>query len=245
MPVDLLYNGGVGTYVKASEKRTPTWGDRTNDRVRVKAADVPPGLWAKAGTGGFTQMARIEYWMHGGLINTDAIDNSGGVDTSDHEVNLKILLDILVKKGSSRAKRTETRSWRRWRGGCGARSGRQREPGARPDARRMRSAADYDAFVTLVDEMKLGGVIERSIRRSEPGGVAGERSEIAWLPRPLLADLLGYTKMWGYEKSCTAKSPKAKSRARSWTVTSRIACANSAPISRSTRCEGRSSRLRW
>ena len=103
-PVDLLYNGGIGTYVKASNETDGDVGDRTNDRVRVNATEVRARVVGEGGNRGFTQMGRIEYWMRGGLINTDALDNSGGVDTSDHEVNLKILLDILVKKGIVKSK---------------------------------------------------------------------------------------------------------------------------------------------
>ena len=102
--MDLLYNGGIGTYVKASNETDADVGDRTNDRVRVNAAEVRARVVGEGGNRGFTQMGRIEYWMRGGLINTDALDNSGGVDTSDHEVNIKILLDILVKKGIVKSK---------------------------------------------------------------------------------------------------------------------------------------------
>jgi glutamate dehydrogenase len=103
-PVDLLYNGGIGTYVKASGETDVEVGDRTNDRVRVNASEVRARAVGEGGNRGFTQKGRIQYWMHGGLINTDALDNSGGVDTSDHEVNIKILLDILVKKGIIKSK---------------------------------------------------------------------------------------------------------------------------------------------
>jgi glutamate dehydrogenase len=98
-PVDLLYNGGIGTYVKASSEDDADVGDRANDRVRVDGKEVRARVVAEGGNLGLTQKARLEYWTRGGLINTDAVDNSGGVDMSDHEVNLKILMDLLVKKG--------------------------------------------------------------------------------------------------------------------------------------------------
>ncbi len=98
-PVDLLYNGGIGTYVKASTESHAEVGDRTNDAVRVDGRDLRCRVVAEGGNLGFTQLGRIEYALKGGRINTDAIDNSGGVDCSDHEVNIKILLNSVVEDG--------------------------------------------------------------------------------------------------------------------------------------------------
>ncbi len=97
-PVELLWLGGIGTYVKASAEKHEDVGDRTNDNVRVNAADLGARVVGEGANLGFTQKARIEYSLGGGRINTDAVDNSAGVDTSDHEVNLKILLVGLQKK---------------------------------------------------------------------------------------------------------------------------------------------------
>ena len=91
-PVDLLWNGGIGTYVKASHETHADAGDRSNDAVRVDATALRARVVAEGGNLGLTQAARIEYALGGGLVNTDFIDNSAGVDTSDHEVNIKILL---------------------------------------------------------------------------------------------------------------------------------------------------------
>ena len=98
-PVDLLWNGGIGTYVKASTESHAEVGDRINDAVRVDAIDLRARMVGEGGNLGFTQHGRVEYALAGGLIYTDAIDNSAGVDTSDHEVNLKILLDAVVGAG--------------------------------------------------------------------------------------------------------------------------------------------------
>ena len=97
-PVELLWLGGIGTYVKASTEKNEEVGDRANDNVRVDAADLGAIVVGEGANLGFTQKARIEYSLRGGCINTDAVDNSAGVDTSDHEVNLKILLVGLQKK---------------------------------------------------------------------------------------------------------------------------------------------------
>jgi glutamate dehydrogenase len=99
-PVDLLWNGGIGTYVKASTETHAEVGDKTNDPVRVDGKKLRARVVGEGGNLGFTQLGRVEYARHGGRINTDAIDNSAGVDTSDHEVNLKILLDRNVASGA-------------------------------------------------------------------------------------------------------------------------------------------------
>ena len=98
-PVDLLYNGGIGTYVKASDESHGQVGDRANDGVRVDAAELRCRAVGEGGNLGFTQRGRVEYALAGGRIHTDAIDNSAGVACSDHEVNIKILLNAVVADG--------------------------------------------------------------------------------------------------------------------------------------------------
>jgi glutamate dehydrogenase len=99
MDADLLWNGGIGTYVKATEETHADVGDSSNDAVRVNGAELRVKVVAEGGNLGCTQRGRVEYALRGGRINTDAIDNSGGVDMSDHEVNLKIALAPLVSSG--------------------------------------------------------------------------------------------------------------------------------------------------
>ena len=98
-PVDLLWNGGIGTYVKSATESNGDAGDRANDPVRINGNDVRARVVGEGGNLGFTQLGRIEYAMAGGRINTDFIDNSAGVDTSDHEVNWKILLGLAMSRG--------------------------------------------------------------------------------------------------------------------------------------------------
>ncbi len=98
-PVDLLWNGGVGTYVKSAEESHEDAGDRANDAVRINGSEMRCLVVGEGGNLGFTQRGRIEYASKGGRINTDFIDNSGGVDCSDREVNIKILLDRVVTDG--------------------------------------------------------------------------------------------------------------------------------------------------
>ena len=96
-PVDLLWNGGIGTYVKASTESHLDAGDKANDALRVDGNQLRARVVGEGGNLGFTQLGRVEFARSGGRINTDAIDNSAGVDTSDHEVNIKILLDQSVR----------------------------------------------------------------------------------------------------------------------------------------------------
>ncbi|MFG2278226.1 NAD-glutamate dehydrogenase [Streptomyces asoensis] len=102
--VDLLWNGGIGTYVKSGAESNADVGDKANDSIRVDGADLRVKVVGEGGNLGLTQLGRIEFALHGGRINTDAIDNSAGVDTSDHEVNIKILLNGLVAEGDMTVK---------------------------------------------------------------------------------------------------------------------------------------------
>lgn len=98
-PADLLWSGGVGTYVKASSETHADVGDSGNDPVRVDARDLQVKVVGEGGNLGLTQLARVEFALNGGRVNMDAIDNSAGVDMSDHEVNLKILLGGMIERG--------------------------------------------------------------------------------------------------------------------------------------------------
>jgi glutamate dehydrogenase len=102
-PADLLFNGGIGTYVKAETESDANVGDRANDPVRVNGNQVRAKVIGEGGNLGVTSLGRIEFNLVGGRCNTDAMDNSAGVDCSDHEVNIKILIDSLVTAGKVRA----------------------------------------------------------------------------------------------------------------------------------------------
>jgi glutamate dehydrogenase len=102
-PVDLLFNGGIGTYVKAEAESDAAVGDRANDTVRVNGNEVRAKVIGEGGNLGVTSLGRVEFDLCGGRVNTDAMDNSAGVDCSDHEVNIKILVDSLVGAGAIEA----------------------------------------------------------------------------------------------------------------------------------------------
>jgi len=98
-PVDLIWNGGIGTYVKATTESHAEVGDKANDNLRIDARELNCRVLGEGGNLGFTQLGRVEFAAKGGACNTDFIDNAGGVDCSDHEVNIKILLNDLVAAG--------------------------------------------------------------------------------------------------------------------------------------------------
>jgi glutamate dehydrogenase len=105
--VDLLYFGGIGTYVKASTQTNADASDRTNDGVRIDGRDIRARVVGEGANLGFTQLGRVEFARKGGRINTDAIDNSAGVDCSDHEVNIKILLQGILAEGDMTVKQRD------------------------------------------------------------------------------------------------------------------------------------------
>ena len=107
-PVDLIYNGGIGTYVKATSETHAQVGDRAGDALRVDGRELRCKVFGEGGNLGCTQLGRIEFALAGGRINTDAIDNSAGVDTSDHEVNIKILLGLPIAEGEMTEKQRNT-----------------------------------------------------------------------------------------------------------------------------------------
>jgi glutamate dehydrogenase len=200
--IDLLYNGGIGTYVKASSEDDAEVGDRTNDRVRVNGTDVRARVVAEGGNLGLTQRARLEYWAtRGGRINTDAVDNSGGVDMSDHEVNIKILMDLLVKRGVVKGRAERNHILMEMTEEVAAlvlADNRNQARALTLDA--LRSVARYEEFVSFLEDLVGAGVLDRAddavpTRQELLSSPHRDRG----LPRPLLAVLLGHTKMYAFE----------------------------------------------
>jgi glutamate dehydrogenase len=199
--VDLLYNGGIGTYVKASGEDHAEAGDRANDRVRVDGCEVRARVVGEGGNLGLTQKARLEYWGRGGLVNTDAVDNSGGVDTSDHEVNIKIFLDMLIKKGLVKGREERNRILAEMTDDVASLVLADNAGQALAlSLDGLRSARRPEEFADLIDDLAGAGVLHRA-DESVPGreellsGPGRERG----LPRPLLCVLLGYVKMSGFQ----------------------------------------------
>jgi glutamate dehydrogenase len=209
-PVDLLYNGGIGTYVKASSEEHVAVGDRTNDRVRLDAVDLRTKVVGEGGNLGFTQRARLEYWAKDGRLNTDAIDNSGGVDMSDHEVNIKILLDLLVKKGVVTARERDSVFMEMTEDVAKLVLADNAAQALALTLDGRRSAARYAEFVDLVYELITEGVMDRV------GNDVPSRKELLesankerGLPRPLLALVLSHVKIWAFSGILESDFPES------------------------------------
>ena len=194
--VDLLYNGGIGTYVKASAEEDAEVGDRANDRVRVDGKDVRARVIGEGGNLGLTQKGRLEYWAQGGSLNTDAVDNSGGVDTSDHEVNIKILMSALMKKGVVKGKPERNRILVEMTDEVAELVLLDNDHQARAlTLDGLRSARRYEEFVSFIADLVGAGVLNR-LDDAIPAGdeLLALPTRDRGLPRPLLAVLLGHVK---------------------------------------------------
>jgi len=209
-PIDLLYNGGIGTYVKASSEENADVGDRTNDSVRVDGREVRARVVAEGGNLGLTQRGRLEYAQLGGLLNTDAIDNSGGVDMSDHEVNIKILLDILVKKGLLPGRNQRNTLLAEMTEDVAGLVLKDNESQARAiTLDGLRSARSYEEFVARMEEMVAAEIVNRADEDlPRRGELLAYPARERGLARPLLAVLLGYTKMWAFGRILQTDLPE-------------------------------------
>ncbi|MDZ7778572.1 MAG: NAD-glutamate dehydrogenase [Gemmatimonadota bacterium] len=195
-PVELLWNGGIGTYVKADSETHADAGDPANDSVRIDASELRCEVVGEGGNLGFTQAARVEYALRGGRINTDALDNSGGVDMSDHEVNLKILLQPTVAEGRmSVDERNElleelTESIAH----LVLEDNRSQSLAVSLDEQRVRES--FDDFRDLMFALEKTGELDRAGEGLPSLDVLGERREGGrTLVRPELCVLLSYAKL--------------------------------------------------
>ena len=197
MAVDLLYNGGIGTYIKASAESHVDVRDKANDRVRVDACDARARVVCEGGNLGVTQLGRLEYAARGGRINTDAVDNSAGVDLSDHEVNLKLLCQVAMEQGRLKDGAARDRLLVQVTGEVAAlclADNYHQSACVSLDQRRGRESAA--PFVSLIERRVADGVLPAAEERV-PVGEALEEAVKAHdgLLRPTLCTLLGYEKM--------------------------------------------------
>ena len=201
MPVDLLWNGGIGTYVKSSSETDAEVGDSSNNLVRIDADDLRAKVVGEGGNLGFTQLARVEYALANGRINTDAIDNSGGVDMSDHEVNIKILLQPLVKSGDlSFKQRNKLLNKMTEEVNALVLKDNYNQSLALSLAQR-RSEKDILLFASLEDYLQGRGDLNPAVEFLPERTVIAERQRAGeGFTRPELAILLAYTKMGMYRR---------------------------------------------
>ncbi len=196
MPVDLLWNGGIGTYVKASSEGHSDVGDRSNDALRVNADELRCKVIGEGGNLGLTQRARVEYGLNGGRINTDFIDNSGGVDCSDREVNIKILLsDVTKKKKMSRARRNELLASMTDDVANLVLRNNYLQTQAISMAE-MLSAERLDELARLIADLERSGELNRSLEfLPDESELDDRRNRQQGLTRPELAVVLSYAKI--------------------------------------------------
>ncbi len=197
MPVDLLWNGGIGTYVKASDESNAQVGDRTNDAVRLNGQELRAKVVGEGGNLGFSQRGRIEYALGGGRVNTDFIDNSGGVNTSDLEVNIKILLNTLLQAGKlTRAERNKLLA--RMTKEVAALVLRNNYLQSQAiSTLELQSAARLSEFQHLIRSLERTGVLNRTLEFLPLDDEFAERRKAGLgLTRPELAIMLAYSKIW-------------------------------------------------
>ncbi|SOY85768.1 NAD-glutamate dehydrogenase [Cupriavidus taiwanensis] len=208
-PVDLLYNGGIGTYVKSSQETHLQAGDRTNDAVRVNGSDLRCKVVGEGGNLGFTQLGRIEFARKGGRINTDAIDNSAGVDCSDHEVNIKILLGLVVADGEMTEKqRNKLLAEMTDEVGLLVLQDNYYQTQALSVAGRS-SAARLDGEARLVRWLERAGRLNRALEFLPSDEDIAERKLAGeGLTSPERAVLLAYSKMWLYDELLGSDVPE-------------------------------------
>ena len=195
-PVDLLWNGGVGTFVKARSESNAEVGDKANDGVRIDGADLRCRVVGEGGNLGFTQKGRIEYALCGGRINSDAIDNVAGVNCSDHEVNLKILLDAAVADGEiTTSERNELLA--ALSGAVAKHVLGESHAQALALSLERRHASDLlDLHARLIDDLDRRGQLDRELE-GLPGedGIRERKAANEGLRGPELSVLLAYAKI--------------------------------------------------
>ncbi|MFQ5654148.1 MAG: NAD-glutamate dehydrogenase domain-containing protein, partial [Planctomycetota bacterium] len=201
LPVDLLWNGGVGTYIKSSQEDNRDVGDITNEAVRVDASQMKAKVIAEGGNLGVTQRGRVDLALRGARINTDFIDNSGGVDCSDHEVNLKILLAMEMQEGRLTA--TERDSLLRASADdvCAAVLANNSSQGLMLSLDEARSRQDLFSFERVIKTLEDRGILVRD-RDCLPNleALAGRQAHGAGMTRPELAVLSAFCKMEVYRR---------------------------------------------
>ncbi|MBI4603440.1 MAG: NAD-glutamate dehydrogenase [Planctomycetes bacterium] len=201
MPVDLLFNGGIGTYVKASTESQQDVGDPANDAVRVDGSEVRARIVLEGGNLGATQLGRIEYARADGRINADFIDNSAGVDLSDHEVNLKLLLARPLRRGAIDERGRDEVLRAAAPAVCCQVLRDNHLQGCVLSLEEREGAAALDEHGHLMDELVAAGLLNRALEKvpAERDLVRLRESRMG-LTRPQLSVLLAYAKIDAYLK---------------------------------------------
>jgi glutamate dehydrogenase len=195
-PAELLYLGGIGTYVKARHEGHLEVGDKANDAIRVNGADLRVKVVGEGANLGLTQAGRIEFAEKGGKVNTDAIDNSAGVDSSDHEVNIKIAAGMLERQGGLTRKRRDT-ILKSMTDDVAAHVLRHNyDQTLALSLLEMDSAGELEPHARFMSELEHAGRLDRAVEGLPDAAAIAERQSAGrGLTRPELAVLLAYGKL--------------------------------------------------
>jgi glutamate dehydrogenase len=208
-PVDLLWNGGIGTYVKASSEIHADVGDKASDGVRINGSELRCRVVGEGGNLGLTQSARVEYARRGGRINNDAIDNSGGVDCSDREVNIKVLLDQVVADGDlTHKQRDELLATMEGTDGELVLKD-NREQTETLSLAEAQAAAMVDVHMRFLDALEHSRKLDRELEALPTSEQLAERNrEDSGMTRPELAVALAYSKIDMYAELLDSDLPE-------------------------------------
>ncbi|MGC9952915.1 MAG: NAD-glutamate dehydrogenase [Rhizomicrobium sp.] len=194
--VDLLFFGGIGTFVKAASQSNFDVGDRANDAVRVNGSEVRAKVIGEGANLGLTQLGRIEYALAGGRLNTDAIDNSAGVDTSDHEVNLKILMGGPLRRGEIKPAERDALLAEMTGDVAAHVLANNYDQTLALSVALSRGAKDLDAHSRFMRDLEARGRLDRAVEFLPDDGELRRRAQNGkGLTRPELALLLAYAKL--------------------------------------------------
>jgi glutamate dehydrogenase len=208
-PVDLLWNGGIGTYVKARAETHAEVGDKANDAVRLDASELRCRVVAEGGNLGFTQRGRIEFALAGGAINTDAIDNSAGVDCSDHEVNIKILLDAVCSEGELTTKQRDSLLVEMTEEVAQEVLVDNIDQNVALAKARAQAGPMADVHTRLLRKLEAEGKLDRALEFLPSDEVLGQRrQEGRGLTSPEFAVLLAYAKLDCYQQLLASDLPE-------------------------------------
>jgi glutamate dehydrogenase len=207
-PVDLLWNGGIGTYVKAGTETNADVGDKNNDSVRINADELRCRVVGEGGNLGLTQRGRIEFALRGGRVNTDAIDNAAGVDCSDHEVNIKILLDRIVRDGDLTVKQRNI-LLAEMTDDVAARVLEHNDAQTRALYTAVAQAGSmHEVHLRYLDVLERSGHLDRALEVLPTAEQLVERGGSGGLTMPELAVLLAYTKIELYKQLLASDVPE-------------------------------------
>ncbi len=207
--VDLLWNGGIGTYVKSKNQTQLDVGDPNNNSVRVNAADLKTKIVGEGGNLGFTQSARLEFALQGGKINADSIDNSAGVDMSDHEVNIKIMMERLIEKKKIKAGKERVKLLATLIDEVTAACLKNNQ-----DQSYILSMSMQDSKENLSEYLDtIDFLVEEKIINPNKEKLLSKSALLEYgdgIPRPYLCSLLSYTKMFFFRKILNSNLPDNK-----------------------------------